>query len=351
MLKPTNALRALILLIVCVVALAPAQDASSVLYRVVKNGRYGFVDSSGKMVIPPRFVFARDFVNGYTQVLFCGDIVYIDSQGNIASDQHAAAAGYAPDGRVIREIEGKFGFVDAANRLVVQPIYDEVRDFSEGLAAVRLGDRWGFVDRDGAVVVPIKFDGAYYFFSGRAYVILGDRKGYIDKSGEFVFQGFSGHIFSEGLLVMDLDGRDGYVDLNGKVVIPGRFEDARGFQEGLAPVRFKGKYGFIDRTGEFVIEPSFDDAQPFQAGLAAVAVKEKWGVIRKDGQFVVKPAFDWLVVADDVLLATITRYKFAVLDHSGHYLFGPEEGVPDHAPLLGWTKEEITASCEFPTEN
>jgi hypothetical protein len=29
--------------------------------------------------------------------------------------------------------------------MVIEPIYDEARDFSEGFAAVRLNKKWGFV--------------------------------------------------------------------------------------------------------------------------------------------------------------------------------------------------------------
>jgi len=34
------------------------------------------------------------------------------------------------------------------------PYYDEVRSFSEGLAAVSLDGKWGFMDKNGVMVIP-----------------------------------------------------------------------------------------------------------------------------------------------------------------------------------------------------
>ena len=49
------------------------------------------------------------------------------------------------------ERSGLFGFVDAARTVVIPPIYELARDFSEGLAAVRLNGRRGYIDPEGEV--------------------------------------------------------------------------------------------------------------------------------------------------------------------------------------------------------
>ena len=36
--------------------------------------------------------------------------------------------------------------------MVIQPQFDEAYEFSEGLAAVLVGDTWGYVDKTGALV-------------------------------------------------------------------------------------------------------------------------------------------------------------------------------------------------------
>jgi len=38
------------------------------------------------------------------------------------------------------------GYIDTTGKLVIQPQYDTVSDFSESLAAVKIGDKWGYID-------------------------------------------------------------------------------------------------------------------------------------------------------------------------------------------------------------
>jgi len=47
------------------------------------------------------------------------------------------------------ELGHKLGFVDEAGRIVIQPQFDSVRDFTEGLAPVELEGKWGFIDKAG----------------------------------------------------------------------------------------------------------------------------------------------------------------------------------------------------------
>jgi len=65
---------------------------------------------------------------------------------------------------------GRWGFVDRRGRLVVKVMYDEVRSFSEGMAAVRLGCLWGYVNDKGVTCVPHKYAYANDYLDGLARV-------------------------------------------------------------------------------------------------------------------------------------------------------------------------------------
>jgi len=56
------------------------------------------------------------------------------------------------------EQDGRWGFVDDKNVTMITYSFDEVRPFSEGLAAVRVNDKWGFVNLGGELVIPFRFD-------------------------------------------------------------------------------------------------------------------------------------------------------------------------------------------------
>jgi len=104
---------------------------------------------------------------------------------------------------------GKWGYMDRGGKVVIEPAYDQVLSFSEGLAPVRVGKLWGYTDRNGKVAIPPQFDWAGVFREGRAHVRAGDRMGYIDHTGKPVIplQYPGVYPFSDGLGMVARDWR------------------------------------------------------------------------------------------------------------------------------------------------
>ena len=209
---------------------------------------------------------------------------------------------------------------------VVSPKYDEVLPFSEGLAAVRIGDnqtgKWGFIDKTGAEVIPPRYDSAISFSEGLAAVRVGDwqtgKWGYIDKSGnEVVTPRYEAAArFHEGLAAVRIGdsqtGKWGYINTSGNEVVSPRYDgvesyfwgEASGynnvglFSEGLAAVMLNGKWGFIDKSGNEVIPLDYDSAGAFSEGFAAVQLDGKWGYINTSGNLIVPLKYDNVFLPD-----------------------------------------------------
>ena len=97
--------------------------------------------------------------------------------------------------------DGKWGFVDDSNVVMITYSFDEVRPFSEGLAGVRVDNNWGFLNLGGEVVIPFDFDNnrilpsdkatetpSFVFKNGRAWVnnLSNGAKMCINKEGSYV---------------------------------------------------------------------------------------------------------------------------------------------------------------------
>ncbi len=84
----------------------------------------------------------------------------------------------------------KFGYINKEGKKAIDFQFDEVKDFSEGLAAVRIGVHWGYIDMSGTHIIPSQFDEVYSFSEGVACVGIGPAKsrkyGYIDKNGKYI---------------------------------------------------------------------------------------------------------------------------------------------------------------------
>jgi hypothetical protein len=70
--------------------------------------------------------------------------------------------------------------------VIVSLIYEYAICFSEGLASVRLNGKFGYVDNKNKVVIGIQFDDARSFSKGVAKVKKGSEYYYINLKGQII---------------------------------------------------------------------------------------------------------------------------------------------------------------------
>jgi WG containing repeat len=325
------------------------------LLAVVQNGKYGYIDHEGKVVIRPQFIWAEDFWRGLGSAYVCGRYVSIDSSGAVLPLRIAVEGHLEP-----KKLGEKFGFIDASGQFRIAPSFDEALAFSEGFAAVRVGDKWGFIHSTGRGVIRPEFKAAFYFREGVGTVESDSGYMLIDKSGKVLAQGFQFvDLVADGRVPVSHGERSGYLDLGGRVAIPLVYDGATPFSGGLAAIEKGDKWGYVNRDGEVVIPLKFDRAGPFGNGLAPAKVGAHTGFIDKSGNFAFSLAFEQapgFLTGDEesglfIAPADVSRFwtadgRFGYVNTLGHVIWGPIDGNPDHPPLLGWSEEDKARSCE-----
>lgn len=126
--------------------LARVQDA---------NDKYGFIDKTGKVVIPCQWEDAGGFQEGLCQVTDAND---------------------------------KYGYIDKTGKLVIPCQWKDAFPFREGLAAVKdANDKYGFIDKTGKVIIPCEWRKAYWFENGRTKVYgFNNNSCWLDKKGTVI---------------------------------------------------------------------------------------------------------------------------------------------------------------------
>lgn len=214
------------------------------------------------------------------------------------------------------KVNGSWGFINKSGKEVIKPEYDAASDFENGFARVKLNGRWGFIDKEGKIVIPIKYKWALPFKEGLAGVGRGfifTESGYVDMSGNEVipFKSYGSiGVFSEGLAPVSLSGRYGFINRSGEVVIPFEYANAWFFNDAnIAPVKINGKWGAIDRSGAEIIPPKYDATSQetdkvvnditlggFSEGMLSVKLNGKWGYVNQYGVEVVPMLFDEVAI-------------------------------------------------------
>ncbi|HEG2606179.1 TPA: WG repeat-containing protein [Campylobacter lari] len=67
----------------------------------------------------------------------------------------------------------KYGFIDKKGNLVTETEYDDIWNFSEGLAIVVLNEEYGFIDKQGNLVIETEYDVVLDLIKGVGYDYIG----------------------------------------------------------------------------------------------------------------------------------------------------------------------------------
>jgi hypothetical protein len=273
------------------------------IFSVMVEGKFGFINREGEIVIEPAFYNIGRLGDGLIPVQ--------------------------------PEKDGPYGYMDCAGKMVIEPQFTFAREFSSGLAWVGMGDglnasmqvlngKWGVIDKSGRFTIrPTYRWPGIPFFRGMSIVPsarapLG--KSVIDGRGRPLrelsyttdVQPFSDGMARYGRMVLPKEVRPGqysgghtdwgYLDSRFKPVGSAIFDRAGDFSEGLAGVRSRGseKFAYIDKRCRFVMKAQFEQAEPFAEGLAAVMLTRrkrnndrhspaKWGYIDKRRRLAFEP--------------------------------------------------------------
>ncbi|HYC84611.1 MAG TPA: WG repeat-containing protein, partial [Chryseosolibacter sp.] len=184
------------------------------LAAVRLNGKWGFVDKTGKLVIPLRYDFVGNFSEGLATVT----------------------------------VNDKRGFIDKNGDLVIPLNYEFADSFNGGYASVTVlvnqTRKRTFIDKNGN---PILEPGDYTIFNGRW------------KPGVV-------------LLKNKVDGKFYFYNVRTKRFKPSRYEYIEDLSDGLRLVKVNGKYGYVDESERFVVPPKYQVAKSFNNGFARIQI-------------------------------------------------------------------------------
>lgn len=263
---------------------------------VKRESKWGYVDGRGKMVIPPQFESAGDFLTTAAIVRGRENLGLIDVNGTPLTPHKYIKIGDFVDGVAeFMDADVVAGLIDLKGKEIVTG-YTVTGPLSEGLAmAFKSNKDQGYIDRTGKWVIKSKFG------------VRGD--------------------FSEGLAIVDAKGKRGYMARNGKLAIPFKYDSAKAFSNGVASVAQKRKWGVIDRKGRFLVKPELDYIDSFVNDVARAnrggnldeyglseGAEGLWGVIDKSGKWIIEPQYESLEINGDLIKAWKGGYHYFALD-------------------------------------
>lgn len=240
------------------------------------------------------------------------------------------------------EYSEKWGFIDSSLTYVIEPKYDQVKDFYNGLAAFKSSWNWGYIDMDGSNKIPPKFDSAGDFISD--YAIIGVRDGNEDK---FTIINKLGKILKEPLFntiaqiecdsinkatnwLVNYKGEWFSMNKNGELTLPIASASAADHPFLVLHKFPNGLYGFLSSNGELISDPKYSSVRYSPYGLFPAATKDpyqnesRWGYLNQDLRFVVQPKYQSASEFKDGFAIIQSKYNYGLIDSTGKIIIIPQ---------------------------
>lgn len=365
------------------------------LFPAVKDGKYGFIDLTGSFVIPPIFTAARNFSEGMAAVSIGGRAFiksytnrgegpvqyissekdkwgYIDRTGEIKIPPQFGAAHEFSEGLALVALEDKSPsreeFLEVAGADNPGVSQEELTVYWN--KNYNQAKKYGYIDTQGLFKILPRFDmGSSNFKNGLASVWLEQEwNRWIDTSGREIkateaFRRLKVHrIPFERKNTIKIHGsafevtQYGLKDEKGNIVVEAKFEYAPNFydaSQGRADAFTEAciastwktvgdvvartatqRCGLIDIDGIFVVPPDFDKTNLWSEDLASFAIGcknylecplGKMGIYSiRERKIVVNPQFDALGWLSDGLIAGKIDGKWGYFDTSGRTVIPPQ---------------------------
>lgn len=278
--------------------------------RVKADGKYGYVDRYGDVVIPAEYTtleMGKFQSNGYAK--FFGDdrLNFVDVNGNLLYQQvgELGENGLAP----VQDSEGFWGYINREGTEVIACAYQEAGEFgSNGLAKVKEGRLYGYINELGVQMIqPVYEELGDFGESGVVRAKLGGRSKFIDYFGAKKYDYVSE--FKEGAAFARADGKYFFIDENGERLNDRTYDKIaylNDYAEEEYLLRIGTKYGLANIKGKEIIRVEYDGVKEHYSYTVNSAVNffsmtgyvmwknNQYGFTSRDGDFYLEAEYKFI---------------------------------------------------------
>lgn len=320
-----------------------------------KDGKYGMVDFSGKIICKPIYdelIYFADYSHTETTVT----TVYRDGKPVLLNSKGVEIIGpyydyfynpeFAPDFYVVIRDE-KEGIVNRYGKQVCEPIYDEVvsapvfyqNDSAYNYFVVKKGNACGMMDELGKFHIPLSYESItdfndtlvsvskdsksalmthqgklvldfvpfhFRFISGKVLVVSNDQYKYGmisfkgDMLGPIIYSNIE--VLQAGTLFKIFDGtQEGLMNEKGEVILAPVYQNIKYYAPNFFAIKKDDLYGFADSTGKLTVDYTYEKVKDVRGNYVVIRSNDKFGVVTKQGEEIIPAVYDQEISLWDIL--------------------------------------------------
>ncbi|MEM9896830.1 MAG: WG repeat-containing protein [Bacteroidota bacterium] len=237
---------------------------------VIENdsSQFGLLDSNGYWLLEPSFQYIKE-IGDHVLAIDSSKYLLLDSLGNIVFQSTIpieSIAGMSEDLIAIK-LNGKWGFIDKNESLVIGNRYDSALLFSEGLAGVMINGKWGFIDKNENIIIQPYYQTISPFENGLAILEENNQYVLVNRTGGYLlnqaFENIQKTKYGKYILT-DSKLREGITDQYGRVILSPFYSRLEDFGD-LILTKLNGKYGLIDSNRKQLFKNEYNTIKLFSS--------------------------------------------------------------------------------------
>lgn len=176
----------------------------------------------------------------------------------------------------VKTKDGLYGFIDV-KKWIVQPTYDYLERFEDGIALAKKNNKWGYINTLGKEFIPLKYEKAHNFKNGYADVTYNAELFIIDKAGKTLFKSanikYLENVFNEIFIIKNKNDSSYIVDKNGITQSIGANKIVSFDGENFVFLIGKSAYAWYKKTLTHISLKNVDEIYAYKMGLYIIDCK------------------------------------------------------------------------------
>jgi len=189
-------------------------------HKIKKDDKYGVVVLKNRRIISPKYDNIKYFCEGLAEIELNGKFGFIDTLGKeVIPPIYQKTKWEFTNSRAAVMKNNKWGCIDNKGKVIIPCVYDEAGIYDKPpMILINNDEKTAFFDIDGKQLTPFKYDD---------YLLP----------------------YNNSLFSVFVNGKEGLVDKNGNEIVPPIYESINVYNDPIFGVRKDGKFFYIKRGG------------------------------------------------------------------------------------------------------
>lgn len=275
---------------------------------VRKGNKYGVIDDNYQELLPVEYDEIDDYLYNNKLKLRVRDKwgwAYYDGTHHYTLSPfiYEEIEDYT-DGLALVKKNGMYGFINENWDEVIPFVYEEAFPFLDGISSVKHNEKWGVIDTNGDTLIPFEYEKLVNFsWLGPSAIVASKegKVGVVDRQNRVIVPFEYTTIFpASNHLIVEKDGKKGLMNSEGNIVIPICCEEIlypilniRALEQ-LFKYKIDGEWGVYNHFDGILVPAIYVDIPDtsFSCGRLSVCRDGKWGYINPKGKEIIPCIYD-----------------------------------------------------------